>query len=61
MCALYHGRIARLTEYDDVIKLLLRGAPRLGLALGPAPGRADPARKDSGKTKNSEISSNLSK
>jgi len=26
-----------LTEHDDVIKSLLRGAPRLGLALGPAP------------------------
>jgi len=24
-----------LTERDDVIKPLLRGAPRLGLALGP--------------------------
>jgi len=39
MCALYHGRIARLTGHDDVIKLLLRGASRLGLALGPAPAR----------------------
>jgi len=27
-----------LTEHDDVIT----GAPRLGLALGPAPARADP-------------------
>jgi len=26
-----------LTEHDDVIKSLLRGAPRLGLALGPTP------------------------
>jgi len=40
--ALYLGRITRLTEHDDVIKPLLRGAPRLGLALGPAPARADP-------------------
>jgi len=32
-----------LTEQDDVIKLLLIGAPRLGLALGPAPARAGPA------------------
>jgi len=31
-----------LTEYDDVIKPLLRGAPHLGLALGPAPARASP-------------------
>jgi len=31
-----------LTEQDDVITLLLRGAPRLGLALGPAPARAGP-------------------
>jgi len=31
-----------LTEHDDVITPLLRGAPRLGLALGPAPARADP-------------------
>jgi len=29
--------VTRLTEHDDVIKSLLRGAPRLGLALGPAP------------------------
>jgi len=28
--------VTRLTEHDDVIKSLLRGAPRLGLALGPA-------------------------
>jgi len=27
----------RLTELDDVIKSLRRGAPRLGHALGPAP------------------------
>jgi len=32
-----------LTEHDDVIKPPLRGAPRLGLALGPAPARAGPA------------------
>jgi len=38
----YHGHIAQLTEHDDVIKPLLRGAPRLGLALGPAPERAGP-------------------
>jgi len=31
-----------LTEHDDVIKPLLRGAPRLSLALGPAPARAGP-------------------
>jgi len=29
--------VTRLTERDDVIKSLLREAPRLGLALGPAP------------------------
>ena len=40
--ALHHGRIVRLTEHDDVIKPPLRGAPRLGLALGPAPARASP-------------------
>jgi len=34
--------LTRLTEHDDVIKSLLRGAPRLGLALGPAPARAGP-------------------
>jgi len=28
--------VTRLTEHDDVIKSLLRGVPRLGLALGPA-------------------------
>jgi len=26
-----------LTEHDDVIKSLFRGAPRLGLASGPVP------------------------
>jgi len=31
-----------LTEHDDVISPLLRGAPRLGLALGPALARAGP-------------------
>jgi len=31
-----------LTEHDDVIKSLLRGVPRLGLALGPATARAGP-------------------
>jgi len=31
-----------LTEHDDVIKTLLRGTPRLGLALGPAPARVSP-------------------
>jgi len=31
-----------LTEHDDVIKSLLRGAPHLGLALGPASARAGP-------------------
>jgi len=29
--------LPRLTEHDDVIKLLLRGTPRLGLVLAPAP------------------------
>jgi len=28
--------MTRLTEHDDVITPLLRWAPRLGLALGPA-------------------------
>jgi len=31
-----------LTDQDDVITPLVRGAPRLGLALGPAPARASP-------------------
>jgi len=35
--------VIRLTEHDDVIKQLIRGAPRLGLALGSAPARAGPA------------------
>jgi len=35
--------VTRLTEHDDVNKSLLRGAPRPGLALGPAPARAGPA------------------
>jgi len=35
--------VTRLTEHDDVIKSLLRGAPRLGLALGPSSARAGPA------------------
>jgi len=34
-----------LTEHDDVIKTLLRRAPRLSLALGPAPARAGPVHK----------------
>jgi len=34
--------VTRLTEDDDVIKLLLRRVPRPGLALGPAPARAGP-------------------
>jgi len=34
--------IARLTENDYVIKLLLRWALRLNFALGPAPTRAGP-------------------
>jgi len=29
--------VTRLTEHDDIMKLLLREAPRLSLALGPAP------------------------
>jgi len=33
-----------LTEHDAVVKSLLRGAPRPGLALGPASARAGPAR-----------------
>jgi len=35
--------VTRLTEHDGVIKSLLRGALRLGLALGPASARAGPA------------------
>jgi len=35
--------VIRLTEHDDVIKSLLRGAPRLGLALGPASASICPA------------------
>jgi len=31
-----------LTEHSDVITPLLRRAPRLGLALGPASARAGP-------------------
>jgi len=31
-----------LTEHDDVIKSLFRGAPRLGVVLGPASARAGP-------------------
>ena len=34
--------LTRLTEHDDVIKSLLRGAPRQGLAFGPASARAGP-------------------
>jgi len=34
--------VTRLTEHDDVIKSLLRGDPRPGLALGPASARAGP-------------------
>ena len=34
--------LTRLTEHDGVISPLLRGAPRLGLALGPALARAGP-------------------
>jgi len=34
--------VIRLTEHDDVIKSLLKGAPRLGLPLGPASARAGP-------------------
>jgi len=29
--------VTQLSEHDDVMQSLLRGAPRLGLALGPAP------------------------
>ena len=43
--------VIRLTEHDDVIKSLLRGAPRLGLALSPALARACPARTASNKPK----------
>jgi len=32
-----------LTEHDDVIESLLRGAPRLDLALGPTSARTGPA------------------
>jgi len=38
--------VTRLTEHDDVIKSLLRGAPCLGLALGPASARAGPGYRD---------------
>jgi len=34
--------MARLADHDDVIAPLVRGAPRLGLALGPTPARAGP-------------------
>jgi len=37
--------VSRLTEHDDVITPLFRGAPRLGIALGPAPARAGPVDK----------------
>jgi len=37
--------VTRLTEHGDVIKSLLRGTPRLGLALDPAPARTGPARE----------------
>jgi len=37
--------VKRLTEHDDVIKPLLRVAPRLDLALGPAPAGAGPAQE----------------
>jgi len=43
--AFYHDRIARLTEHDDVIKPLPRGALCLGPALCPAPARAGPGYK----------------
>jgi len=36
--------VTRLTEHDDVIKSLLRGSPRPGLALGPEFTRAGPVR-----------------
>ena len=39
--------VTRLTEHGDVIISLLRGAPRLGLALAPALARAGPVGKDS--------------
>jgi len=32
-----------LAEHNDIITPLIRGAPRLGLALGPAPAGAGPA------------------
>jgi len=37
--------VTRLTKHDDEIKSLLRGAPRLGLALGPTSARAGPDRQ----------------
>jgi len=37
--------ITRVTEHDDVITPLLRGPPRLGLALCPAPAKAGPVHK----------------
>jgi len=44
-----------LTEHDDVIKSLLRGAPRLGLVLGPAPARAGPATGSALRAKNRRV------
>jgi len=38
--------VTRLTEHDDVIKSLLRGAPRPGLALGPASAGAGTEKED---------------
>jgi len=38
--------VSRLTEHYDVITPLLRGAPRLGLALGPTHARAGPVWSD---------------
>jgi len=39
---LHQKAVAQWTEHDDFIKPLLRGAPRLGLALGPAPFQSSP-------------------
>jgi len=36
--------MAWLTDHGDVITPLVRGAPRLDLALGPTPARAGPDR-----------------
>jgi len=52
VCRLYHiGHflkkvVARLTKHDDVGQHCSEGAPRVCLALGPAPARAGPEREN---------------